>query len=52
MPSDGWRKPAEQLGLGFQLHVREPKVPTLEVAVLRDVAGGEVRRLIKLAQRE
>ena len=39
MPSDGWRKRVEQLGLGFQLHVREPEAPTLEVVVEGGVVG-------------
>lgn len=33
MPSDRWRKRIEQLGLGFQLHIREPEARTLEVVV-------------------
>ena len=33
MPPDGYRTGVEQLRLGFQLHVREPDVPTLEVVV-------------------
>jgi hypothetical protein len=39
MPPDGWRKCVEQLGLGFQLHVRESEVPILKVVVGRGVAG-------------
>ena len=39
MPPDGWRKRVEQLGLRFQLRVRESKVPILEVVVGRGIAG-------------
>src|SRR5258706_1672080 len=39
MPSDGWKKRVEQLGLGFQPHAREPEPPTLEVVADRGVAG-------------
>jgi len=39
MPPDGDRQRVEQLGLGFQLHVREADIPTLEVVVGCGVAG-------------
>ena len=39
MPPDGYRKRVEQLGLGFQLHVREDDVPTLDMVVGSGTAG-------------